>query len=89
MRAMILILAVSMFAAVVGAAVYAAAQVSAGTWDTAVIMLASGISANIALRGVAHVISAKHPPPADNRQVTTIDKAVFLESGERGEVVKW
>ena len=88
MRAMVLILAVGMFAGVAGAFVYGASQVSPGTWDTAVIMLASSVSANVALHGVARVVAARHAPPADQRQITSIDKAVFLEGGD-GQVIPW
>ena len=88
MRVMILTLVVGMFAGVAGALVYGASQVSPGTWDTAVIMLASSVSANVALHGVARVVAARHAPPADMRHVTTIDKAVFLENKD-GQVIPW
>lgn len=88
MKALVLIVAVSIFAGVVGALVYGAVQVSPGTWDTAVIMLASSASANIALHGVARVVAARHAPPVDQRQITSIDKALFLENKD-GQVIPW
>ena len=88
MKVMILTLVVGMFAGVAGAFVYGASQVSPGTWDTAVIMLASSVSANVALHGLARVVAARHAPPADQRQVTTIDKAVFLE-GDGQHMTRW
>lgn len=89
MKVMILTLVVGMFAGVAGALVYGASQVSPGTWDTAVIMLASSVSANVALHGVARVVAARHAPPADQRQITSIDKAVFLDGADGKQMMKW
>lgn len=88
MRALVLIVAIGMFAGVVGSLIYGAVQVSPGTWDTAVIMLVSSASANIVMHGFARVISARHRPADDHRQITSIDKAVFLENKD-GQVIPW
>lgn len=74
---------------IVAALVYAATQVSPATWDRAVLMVAFGIAFALGCGGVAVVVRAFHRPPDDNRQVTTIDKAVFLEGPEGREIVKW
>jgi hypothetical protein len=52
-------------------------------------MLASSVSANVALHGVARVVAARHAPPADQRHITSIDKAVFLEGGDGQQMTRW
>ena len=79
MKTFLIVVLISVFVGVVSAIVYGAVQVSAGTWDTAVIMLTASISANVVMHGFARVIAARHPPQPDNRQITTIDKAVIMD----------
>jgi hypothetical protein len=63
-----------------GAAVfYGATQVSPGTWDYAVIALATGLGVNLGSFGIARIVAARHRPADKN--VTMIDKAI-ITSGE-------
>ena len=77
MKALLVILFVSL---VIGM-VYAAAQVSPATWDTAVIIVAASVGFNVSAHGVARIVAARHAPmPEPDRHVTMIDKAVFAGS---------
>ena len=81
MKALILIFIVSPAAGIVAGLVYAAAQVSPQTWDTAVIIVAGSIGFNVSAHGLARIVAARHPlPPAPTRNVTMIDKAVFTDN---------
>jgi hypothetical protein len=80
MKALILIFVVSPVVGVVAGLVYAAAQVSPQTWDTAVIIVASSVGFNVSAHGLARIVAARHPPlPEPDKQVTMIDKAVFTD----------
>ncbi len=80
MKALILIFVVSPVVGVVAGLVYAAAQVSPQTWDTAVIILASSVGFNVSAHGLARIVAARHPPlPEPTKQITMIDKAVFTD----------
>ena len=50
MKTFLIVVLISVFVGVVSAIVYGAVQVSAGTWDTAVIMLTASISANVVMQ---------------------------------------
>jgi hypothetical protein len=87
MRIFAVLLVISGFASIVGAAVYGASQVSPGTWDYAVIIVSTGIGVLAGGGGVAKVVAAFHRPA--DKHLTQIDKAVFLERGEGRDVVPW
>ena len=87
MRIFAVLFIVSGFAAIVGAAVYGASQVSPGTWDYAVVIVSTGAGVNLASFGVARIVAARHRPA--DKHLTQIDKAVFLESGDENQIVPW
>ena len=79
MRTFAVLLIISGFAALVGAAVYGASQVSPGTWDYAVVVVATGAGVNLASFGVARIVAARHRPPDKRVTQVSIDKAVFTD----------
>ena len=81
MRAFFVIFFISPAVGIVAGLVYAAAQVSPQTWDTAVIIVASSVGFNVSAHGLARIVAARHPPlPEPGRHVTMIDKAVITGS---------
>jgi len=81
MKALLFILFVSPVIGIIVGMVYAAAQVSPATWDTAVIIVAASVGFNVSAHGVARIVAARHAPlPEPDRHVTMIDKAVFAGS---------
>jgi hypothetical protein len=81
MRGLLIMMLASVAVGLIAGAVYVAYVVSPSVWGASIIMLAASTSANITLRGVAHVVAARHPKPPDFRRVTTIDHA-YIGSGE-------
>ena len=80
MRGLLTMMIASIAVGLIAGGVYIAWVVDPSVWSASIIMLTAATSANITLRGVAHVVAAKHPRPPDNRRVTTIENAYL--SGE-------
>ena len=89
MKGLLIMMLASVAVGLIAGAVYVAYVVSPNVWGASIIMLAASTSANITLRGVAHVVAARHPKPPDFRRVTTIDHA-YIGSGEQSrDVTPW
>jgi uncharacterized membrane protein (UPF0136 family) len=77
MKAILIMFVVSPIAGIIVGLAYGATQVSATTWDMAVIILASGAGVNLASFGVARIVAARHPLPG--KTVNMIDKAIITD----------
>lgn len=79
MKAIFAMFVIAGFAGLVAAILYGATQVSAGTWDYAVVILSTGLGVGtgglMLGAGVARIVAARHAPP--DKHVTMIDRAVF------------
>ncbi len=81
MKAIFAMFVIAGFAGLVAAILYGATQVSAGTWDYAVVILSTGLGVGtgglMLGAGVARIVAARHAPP--DKHVTMIDKAIMMD----------
>jgi type III secretory pathway component EscS len=77
MKAILILFVLSPVAGIVVGLAYGATQVSASTWDVAVIILAVGAGVNLGSFGIARIVAAIHAPA--EKRLYQIDKAIITD----------